>query len=51
MLLNARVTAFIVSKLLKENQQGVGGGGGVIIKTPPPPHTHALGLKKGFVIF
>ena len=27
MLQNARVTAFTVYKLLRENQQGVGGGG------------------------
>ena len=28
MLQNARVTAFAVSELLRENQQGIGGGGG-----------------------
>ena len=33
MLQNARVTAFIISKLLRENQQG-GGGGGKIIPHP-----------------
>ena len=35
MLQNARVTAFTVSKLLRENQQGGGGGGDKI--TPHPP--------------
>ena len=34
MLQNARVTAFTVSKLLRENQQGEG------VKITPPPHTH-----------
>ena len=42
MLQNARVTAFTVSKLLRENQQG----DGVKITPPPPPppytHTHTL---------
>ena len=41
MLQNARVTAFTVSKLLRENQQGEG----VKITPPPPPpprHTHTL---------
>ena len=33
MLQNVRVTAFTVSELLRENQQGGG------IKLPPPPHT------------
>ena len=37
MLQNARVTAFNVSELLKENQQGGGS------KIPPPPPR--LGLK------
>ena len=32
MLQNARVTAFIVSDLLRENQQGG--------EITPPPHTH-----------
>ena len=31
MLQNARVTAFTVSELLRENQQGV------VVKTTPPP--------------
>ena len=35
MLQNSRNTAFTVSELLRENQQG-GGGGGVT----PPTHTH-----------
>ena len=35
MLQNARVTAFTVSKLLRENQQGEG-----VKITPPPTHTH-----------
>ena len=35
MLQNARVTAFTVSKLLRENQQGEG-----VKITPPPLHTH-----------
>ena len=34
MLQNARVTAFTVSKLLRENQQGEG------VKITPPPYTH-----------
>ena len=34
MLQNARVTAFTVSKLLRENQQGEG------VKITPPPDTH-----------
>ena len=40
MLQNARVTAFTVSKLLREKQQG----DGVKIPPPPPPprHTHTL---------
>ena len=38
MLQNARVTAFTVSKLLRENQQGEG----VKITPPPPTHTHTL---------
>ena len=38
MLQNARVTAFTVSELLKENQQGV--------KLPPPPPR--LGLRNKF---
>ena len=33
MLQNARVTAFTVSELLRENQQGRGGGRKI---TPPP---------------
>ena len=37
MLQNARVTAFTVSKLLRENQQGEG-----VKITPPPRHTHTL---------
>ena len=45
MLQNARVTAFTVSELLRENQQGWGGGGGEVT-----PHTHTqiprLGLRK-----
>ena len=39
MLQNARVTAFTVSKLLRENQRGEE------VKIPPPPpytHTHTL---------
>ena len=36
MLQNARVTAFIISELLRENQQGGWGGG---VKSPPPPPT------------
>ena len=36
MLQNARVTAFTVSELLRENQQGWGGGGGWSY----PSHTH-----------
>ena len=35
MLQNARVTAFTVSKLLRENKPGVG-----VKITPPPPPTH-----------
>ena len=38
MLQNARVTAFTVSKLLRENQQGEG----VKLRHPPP----RLGLRK-----
>ena len=43
MLQNAGVTAFIVSELLRENQQGGGGWewgwvGGKIIPTPTPMH-------------
>ena len=34
MLENARVTAFTVSELFRENQQEVGGGGKII---PSPP--------------
>ena len=37
MLQNARVTAFTVSELLRENQQGWGGGGG---GGSYPSHTH-----------
>ena len=33
MLQNTRITAFTVSELLRENQQG-GGGGGVGVKLP-----------------
>ena len=33
MLQNARVTAFTVSELLRENQQGWGGGGGEELKS------------------
>ena len=40
MLQNARVTAFTVTELLRENQQG---GGGVKLPYPHPPR---LGLKK-----
>ena len=40
MLQNARVTAFTVSELLKENQQGGGS-----VKLPPPPRSSRLGLK------
>ena len=36
MLENTRVTAFIVSELLIENQQARGGGA---VKSPPPPHS------------
>ena len=47
MLQNARVTAFTVSELLRENQQGWGGGGG---EGEVTPHTHTqiprLGLRK-----
>ena len=39
MLHNARVTAFTVSELLRENQQGEG------LKLPPP-HRPRLGLKR-----
>ena len=42
MLQNIRVTAFTVSELLRENQQGVGGGGKITPTHPPPPR---LGLK------
>ena len=46
MLQNARVTAFTVSELLRENQQGWGGGGAGEVT----PHTHTqiprLGLRK-----
>ena len=42
MLQNARVTAFTVSELLKENQQG---GGSVKLPPPPPPRSSRLGLK------
>ena len=41
MLQNARVTAFTVSELLKENQQG----GGSVKLPPPPPRSSRLGLK------
>ena len=41
MLQHARVTAFTVSELLRENQQGV--------KLPPsPPQTHTLRLELRF---
>ena len=40
MLKNARVTAFTVSELLRENQRGRG----VKLPPPPPPHTHTLRL-------
>ena len=39
-LQNARVTAFIVSELLRSNQQGEGGK-----ITPPPPHQPRSGLR------
>ena len=50
MLQNARVTAFTISELLRENQKG-----GVKLPPPPPPpthththtHTHRLGLIYG----
>ena len=42
MLQNARVTAFNVFELLREDQQG-GGGGGKITTSPP---TTRLGLKE-----
>ena len=42
MLQNARVTAFNVFELLREDQQG--GGGGSKITTSPP--TTRLGLKE-----
>ena len=41
MLQNARVTAFMVSELLRENQQEGGGG----VKLPPP----RLELKLGII--
>ena len=47
MLQNARVTAFTVSELLRENQQEGEGK----INPPPPPTLHQpsrLGLKFGF---
>ena len=43
MLQNARVTAFTVSELLRENQLE---GGDKITPPPPPTHTHPLGLRK-----
>ena len=39
MLQNDRVTAFAVSELYRENQQG---GGGEVVKSHPPPR---LGLR------
>ena len=44
MLRNARVTAFTVSELLRENQQGGEGGGGKIT-----PHRLGLTEKKDLV--
>ena len=44
MLQNARATAFTVSELLRENQQGKGG------ELPPPaPSSPRLGLKNNFM--
>ena len=43
MLQNARVTAFNVFELLREDQQGGGGGGSKITTSPP---TTRLGLKE-----
>ena len=46
MLQNARVAAFIVSELLRENHQGRGGGGGGGGKNYPPlPPPPRLGLN------
>ena len=42
MLQNARITAFVVSELLRENQQGGGGR----VKLSPPPPLPRLRLKK-----
>ena len=45
MLQNAKVTAFAVSELLRENQQGVK------LQPPPPPlHTPRLGLTRLLVL-
>ena len=44
MLQNARVTAFTISELLRENQQG--GKGGERIPPPPAPPPPRLGLNK-----
>ena len=44
MLQNAKVTAFAVSELLRENQQGVK------LQPPPPLHTPRLGLTRLLVL-
>ena len=43
MMQNAKVTAFNVSELLREYQQGERGGGGV--KLPNPPHPPQIRVK------
>ena len=45
MLQNARITAFTVSELLRENQQGEGGGGGGVKITLPAPRLGLLSSK------
>ena len=45
MLQNARVTAFTVSELLRENQQGV------VVKITPPPPTFQIRDKLDNIFF